>query len=114
MIQSLPLHMESISWQLAQNAFRPISFTADCAASPSAKRSGRDECWYGRSTKLGNQLQVEKQRRGFGGSDGNSFFLRNRRAQYGRYGRVPTRVLAAGAGGRNLPRGLIFRYVSVF
>jgi hypothetical protein len=36
--------MESISWQLAQNDFRPISFTVACAASPLANRLGRMLC----------------------------------------------------------------------
>src|SRR5262247_3376394 len=46
MIQSFPWNMELISWQLAQNDCFPVSLTAACAASPSAKRSGRLARWY--------------------------------------------------------------------
>src|SRR5947199_91023 len=62
MIQSFPWSMESISWQLAQNDFRPVSLTAACAASPSAKRSGRLECWYEGCTILENQHMVAIER----------------------------------------------------
>src|SRR6266566_6378587 len=72
MIHSFPWIMESISWQLAQNDFRPFSFTPGCAASPSAKRSGRFTRWYEGCTILENQHMVPMPRASSAGSVGMS------------------------------------------
>ena len=55
---SFPWNIESISWQLALNDFRPFPFTTACAASLSAKRSCGIVRWNEGCTMLANQQIV--------------------------------------------------------